>query len=163
MGTFWKIFADNRAIIMMAPGLFAAALALGWLAGWVVIRLVYNQRLAHQQDMITNLRAVLEEKLPASFLPPPLRKHSRQMSFGLILIFVGIGAALLGALIIATDKSVGDKQVTTKMMPSGTPSTPASKSAELKEQPNFVPLPVESPENRVFVDNPRLNRTVWGR
>lgn len=75
-----------------------------------MVRLVYNQRLAHQQDMITNLRAVLEEKLPVSFLPPIQRKRSKQMSFGLILIFVGLGAALLGAIILSFDKSAPPQQ-----------------------------------------------------
>ena len=66
MGPLWKILADNWDIILMYPVLFAAAVFIGWLAGWAVIRVVYNQRLAHQADMITNLRAVLEEKLPAT-------------------------------------------------------------------------------------------------
>jgi branched-subunit amino acid ABC-type transport system permease component len=74
----WKILTDNWDIILMYPVLFAAAVFIGWLAGWTIIRLVYNQRLAHQADMITNLRAVLEEKLPASFLPPI--KQSRRMN-----------------------------------------------------------------------------------
>ncbi|QWG21054.1 hypothetical protein KMZ93_13375 [Bradyrhizobium sediminis] len=104
MGFLWTIVTDNWAIIMMAPVLFVAALFLGWLAGWMVIRLVYNQRLAHQADMITNLRAVLEEKLPPSFLPLNYQKRSKRMSFGLVLIFFGIGAALLGALIVAYEK-----------------------------------------------------------
>jgi hypothetical protein len=98
MGPLWKIFTDNRDIIMMAPGLFLAAIATGWLAGWVVIRLVYNQRLAHQQDMIAKLRAVLEEKLPASFLPSP--KQSRPMLLPLILS--GLGLAFIGLGMAAT-------------------------------------------------------------
>jgi hypothetical protein len=47
MSPLWKIITDNRDIILMAPGVFLVAIALGWLAGWIVIRLVYNQRLAH--------------------------------------------------------------------------------------------------------------------
>ena len=105
MGIIWKTIADNWGIILMAPGVFIAAILLGWLAGWMVVRLVYNQRLAHQQDMITNLRAVLEEKLPTSFLSPPQQKRSKQMSFGLVLIFAGIGAALIGATIVTSDRS----------------------------------------------------------
>src|ERR1700694_676962 len=100
MGIIWKTIADNWGIILMAPAVFIAAIFLGWLAGWMVVRLVYNQRLAHQQDMITNLRAILEEKLPASFLESPERKRSKQMSVGLVLIFAGIGAALVGAIIV---------------------------------------------------------------
>jgi len=105
MGIIWKTIADNWGIILMAPGVFIAAILLGWLAGWMVVRLVYNQRLAHQQDMITNLRAVLEVKLPTSFLSPPQQKRSKQMSFGLVLIFAGIGAALIGATIVTSDRS----------------------------------------------------------
>jgi hypothetical protein len=101
MGPLWKIFTDNRDIILMAPGVFLAAIALGWLAGWMVIRLVYNQRLAHQQDMIAKLRGILEEKLPASFLPQP--KRSKLMSFPLIfgglgLAFIGLSLAAVGAI-----------------------------------------------------------------
>jgi hypothetical protein len=101
MWPLWKIFTDNWDIILMYPVLFAAAVFIGWLSGWAVVRIVYNQRLAHQADMIANLRAVLEEKLPASFLPPI--KRNRGVSFPLIL--VGLGLAFVG-IAIATGGAV---------------------------------------------------------
>jgi hypothetical protein len=91
-GILWKIITDNWGIILMAPAAFLAAVFLGSLIGWMVVRLVYNQRLAHQQDMITKLRAILEEKLPASFLPPPKRNRT---------IFGGLGLAVIGLTMVA--------------------------------------------------------------
>jgi hypothetical protein len=88
----WKFIVDNWDIILMYRALFAGAVIVGWLAGWAIIQLIYNQRLAHQADMIVKLRAILEEKLPSSFLPQP--KRSRPMSFALIL--GGIGLAFAG-------------------------------------------------------------------
>jgi hypothetical protein len=90
---------------MSAPVAFVAALCLGAVAGWIVVGLIYNQRLTHYQELIVNYRDVLEDKLPAHALQPFPIKRSKQMSFGLILIFMGVGAALIGALVVASDRS----------------------------------------------------------
>jgi hypothetical protein len=141
MGYFWKLISDNWAVVMIAPGLFVAALALGWLAGWIVVRLFYNQRLAHQQDMITKLRAVLEEKLPASFLPPPPRKYSKQMSFGLVLVFVGLGAAVIGALLVSFDRSGSPTKTS---LPATAPQHPPA-SPQLTPTIGSIPDPRTEP------------------
>jgi hypothetical protein len=100
-----KIVADNLDVLVRAPAAFIAALGLGVIAGWVAVGLIYNQRLTHYQELIDNYRDVLDEKLPVRALRPFPPKRSKQMSFGLILIFGGVGLALLGALIVALDRS----------------------------------------------------------
>jgi hypothetical protein len=100
-----RIVAENWSVLTSAPVAFVAALCLGAVAGWIVVGLIYNQRLTHYQELIANYRDVLEDKLPARALGPFPTKRSKQMSFGLILIFVGIGAALIGAVVVASDRS----------------------------------------------------------
>jgi len=64
----------NWGVVMTAPLPFLAALASGVFISWVVVRLIYNTRITHHQDVINNLRAVLEEKLPASSYDDPIDK-----------------------------------------------------------------------------------------
>jgi hypothetical protein len=92
---FNRLIADKWDIVMMYPGLFAAVFGLGFLVGIAVTRIFLNERLVGQQNDIAKLRAILEEKLPASFLPTS--KRSRPMSFPFIL--GGLGLALIGIAI----------------------------------------------------------------
>ncbi|MET4217864.1 hypothetical protein ABIB00_003076 [Bradyrhizobium sp. LB14.3] len=94
----WKVISENWAVVMMAPLPFLAALCSGIAVGWIVVGLIYSQRLAHQQDLIANLRAVLEDKMPARVLGPVLRARTKKMVIGLTLIFIGLGVALIGAV-----------------------------------------------------------------
>jgi hypothetical protein len=99
-----RIVAENWGVLMSAPVAFVAALGLGMVAGWILVGLIYNQRLTHYQELIANYRDVLDEKLPIRALRPFPVRRTKKMSFGLILIFVGLGAALLGVLIISFEK-----------------------------------------------------------
>jgi hypothetical protein len=138
MGPLWKIFTDNRDIILMYPVLFAAAVFIGWLAGWAIIRLVYNQRLAHQADMIANLRAVLEEKLPTSFLPPIKRSGPMSLPLilgGLILVLIGL---LIAASGVGWQMYRGSRLVANVVAPQ--PTTPAV-SVQVKVRTNPYDIP----------------------
>jgi hypothetical protein len=138
MGPLWKIFTDNRDIILMYPVLFAAAVFIGWLAGWAIIRLVYNQRLAHQADMIANLRAVLEEKLPTSFLPPIKRSGPMSLPLilgGLILVLIGL---LIAASGVGWQMYRGSRLVANVVAPQ--PNTPAV-SVQVKVRTNPYDIP----------------------
>src|SRR5258708_28028244 len=101
---FGRIIADKWDVLMMSPGAFWAVLGFGFFLGLAITRAFLNERITRQQMRITDLEKVLDGKLSASFLHPPARKRSRQMSFGLVLIFVGVGAALVGALIVVLEK-----------------------------------------------------------
>jgi hypothetical protein len=100
-----RTIADNWSVLVSAPVAFVAALCLGAVAGWAMIGLIYNQRLTHYQELIANYRDVLDEKLPTRALRPFPIKRSKQMSVGLILIFLGIGASLIGAILVFSDRS----------------------------------------------------------
>lgn len=86
---------------MMAPQAFLAALGIGAFAGWLLARIIYNNRLTHYQEVIANYRDVLEEKIPARALRPFPTKRNKKMFFGLVLIFGGVAAVFFGALIIS--------------------------------------------------------------
>jgi hypothetical protein len=100
-----RIVADNWSILVSAPVAFVAALCLGAIAGWIVVGLIYNQRLTHYQELIVNYQNVLEEKLPARALRPFPIKRSKQMSLGLLFILGGVTSVLLGAIIVSLDRS----------------------------------------------------------
>src|SRR5258708_1123554 len=102
---FGRIIADKWDVLMMSPGAFWAVLGFGFFLGLAITRAFLNERLTRQQMRIADLEKVLDGKLSASFLPPPRRKRSKQMSFGLVLIYVGVVVAFVGALILALDKS----------------------------------------------------------
>jgi hypothetical protein len=151
MGPVWKILTDNWDIILMYPVLFAAAVFIGWLSGWAVIRVVYNQRLAHQADMITNLRAVLEEKLPASFLPPI--KRNRGMSFPLILAglglaFVGIAIAIGGAVWQMRTTQADNPTAPLKMVGAAQPHTVTAPASP----PRITTAPADVPKKLAAID-----------
>jgi hypothetical protein len=138
----WKILSDNWGVVTMAPIAFFAALCAGVAIGWIVVGLIYNQRLAHQQDVIGNLRAVLEDKLPPSVLRAAPRMRTKRMSFGLILVFVGLGASLLGALIVLFDQPSQQTKINfTGVAPPSVTALPTQ---------NATPIPL--PENKVFID-----------
>ena len=102
---FGRIISDKWDILMMSPGAFFAVLGFGFVLGLAVTRAFLNERLTRQQMRIADLEKVLEGKLAISHLQPPQGKRSKQMSIGLILIFVGLGAAATGALVILFDRS----------------------------------------------------------
>lgn len=131
---------------MSAPIAFVAALCIGVAIGWVVIGLIYNQRLTHYQELIANYRDVLEEKLPARALRPLATKRSKQMSFGLILIFGGAIAVLIGALLVSLDRSPSSTKVT------GSGAIPATASAAAAT-PAAIPVAVPPADKpRQFLD-----------
>src|SRR6266478_4117828 len=70
----WKIISDNWGVVAMAPIPFLAAIASGIFVGWIVVQLIYNTRLAHQQDVINNLRAVALAVLTPRVDPGPGRR-----------------------------------------------------------------------------------------
>src|SRR5438445_284277 len=100
---FGKIITDKWDILMMSPGVFFAVLGFGFVLGLAITRAFLNERLTGQQIRITDLEKVLDGKLSANFLPP--RKRSKQMFVGLLLIFVGIGSTLVGAITVVSDRS----------------------------------------------------------
>jgi hypothetical protein len=137
----WKILSDNWGVVTMAPLVFLAALCSGVAIGWMVVSLIYNQRLVHQQDVIGNLRAVLEDKLPASVLRATPRTRTKRMSFGLILIFVGLSTSLLGALIVLFDKSYQQTKINiTGVAPPSVTALPTQSAP-----------PIPLPENKAFI------------
>jgi hypothetical protein len=140
-----RIVAENWGVLMSAPVAFVAALGLGAAVGWIVVGLIYNQRLTHYQELIANYRDVLDEKLPSRALRPFPIKRSKQMSFGLVLIFVGLSAAVAGAVLISLDRS-----------PSPTKTSEATNVA-----PKNLTVPT-SPINIAASSAPRhvLNRTA---
>jgi hypothetical protein len=103
---FGKIITDKWDILMMSPGAFFAVLGFGFFLGLAITRAFLNERLTRQQMRIADLEKVLDGKLSASFLPPSPRKRSKQMSVGPVLIFAGIGAALVGAIIVTSNRSL---------------------------------------------------------
>jgi hypothetical protein len=98
---FGKLITENWGILKMYPAAFGSVFGFGLIVGLAIVRAFLNERLVGQQNDIVKLRAILEEKLPASFLPQP--KRSRPMSFplilaGLSLAFVGIVIAIGGVI-----------------------------------------------------------------
>jgi hypothetical protein len=131
---FGRIIADKWDILMMSPGAFWAVLGFGFFLGLAITRAFLNERLTRQQMRITDLEKVLDGKLSASFLPPPLRKRSKQMSFGLVLIFVGVVAAFVGALLVARDSGPQTKVAT--------PTGPVAPSVVAPVIQNPIPPPL---------------------
>lgn len=142
-----RIVADNWSVLLSAPVAFVAALCLGAIACWIVVGLIYNQRLTHYQELIVNYQNVLEEKLPARALRPFPVKRSKQMSIGLVLVFVGITAALIGAVVIASDRSLPPLAQQTPQPPAGMPTA----NAPSITAPVLPPPPV-LPSTREFTD-----------
>ncbi|MEH2542828.1 hypothetical protein [Bradyrhizobium sp. AZCC 1699] len=118
----WRIISDNLGVVMTAPLPFFVAFCSGIGVGWIVVGLIYTQRLAHQQDLIQNLRAVLEDKMPASVLGSALRVRTKRMAVGLTLIFVGLGVSLFGAVLVV----LGGSATKTAAMP----TVPAASNAK---------------------------------
>jgi hypothetical protein len=141
-----RIIAENWGVLVTAPVAFIAALCFGAVLGWIVMGLIYNQRLTHYQELISNYRDVLEDKLPARALRPFPTRRSKQMSVGLVLIFVGVGAALLGALIVSFEKP--------KTLTKNLASDPISPSAVAPIAQSPAPVPPVPPavENKVLID-----------
>jgi hypothetical protein len=137
-----RIIAENWGVLVSAPLAFLAALCFGAVIGWIVVGLIYNQRLTHYQELIANYRDVLEEKLPVRALRPFPAKHSKQMSIGLIVIFVGVGAVILGALIVMFDKS----GLSVKQIGAALPAVPSVVGPNAQ---NPLPTPVLPSENKV--------------
>jgi hypothetical protein len=142
-----RIVADNWSVLLGAPVAFVAALCLGAIACWIVVGLIYNQRLTHYQELIVNYQNVLEEKLSARALRPFPVKRSKQMSIGLILIFVGIAAALIGAVVIASDRSLPPLAQKTPQTAAGTPTAIAPAITA-----PVLPTPPVLPSTREFTD-----------
>jgi hypothetical protein len=131
----WQTIADKWDIVMMAPQAFAAALLVGAAAGWLLARTIYNNRLTHHQELISNYRDILDNKLPTSALRPFPTKRSKRMSFGLALIFLGIGTTLIGATIVTSDRSPS----ASKPSPSTGPGMSGSPPAPQQTQPSIAP------------------------
>ncbi len=146
----WQALADKWDIVMMAPQAFIAALGIGAVGGWLLARIVYNNRLTHYQELIANYRDVLDDNLPARALRPFPIKRSKQMSLGLVFIFVGISAVIIGAFLVATDRSPAQSPKTSAAVPSAGP--PAI--SELSQSPitPVNPLPNLTPPIREFTD-----------
>src|SRR5271167_1991243 len=89
-----RIIADNWGVLMSAPLAFAAALCFGVIIGWIVIGLIYSQRLTHYQELIGHYRDVIDGKFPSTSAPPRNR-----MSFG--LVSVGLGIVAIGLIMAA--------------------------------------------------------------
>jgi hypothetical protein len=106
-----RIVAENWSVLMTAPVAFLAVLCLGGASVWIVVSLIYDQRLTHYQELIANYRDVLEEKLPVRALRPFPSKRSKKMSLGLILIFGGAVAVVIGALFVSLDRSPSPPKV----------------------------------------------------
>jgi hypothetical protein len=100
-----QALSDKWDIVMMAPQAFFAALAVGAFGGWLLARIIYNNRLTHHQELIANYRDVLDEKIPARALRPFPAHRSGKMSFGLGLIVFGLAVAASGAIVLLLDKS----------------------------------------------------------
>jgi hypothetical protein len=132
-----RIVIDNWGVLMSAPVAFIAALFLGAGAGWLVVGLIYNQRLTHYQELIANYRDVLDEKIPARALRPFPTKRSKQMSIGLVLIFAGIGAALVGAITVISDRS----------------PPPANQPVPTPVGPSPAPAPADAPSKSVLLSS----------
>lgn len=136
----WQALADKWDIVMMAPQAFIAALAIGAFGGWLLARIIYSNRLTHHQELISNYRDVLDEKLPARALRPFPIKRSKRMSIGIILVFVGIAAVLIGALIVVSDRSPSPSII----------SQAASVTPTAASSPVLAALPPQT--TRVFTD-----------
>jgi hypothetical protein len=149
MDQAWKAISDKWDIVMMAPVAFLAALGLGLSVGWIGAKLLYNQRLVEHQDLIANLRAVLEDKLPPSVLRKIPRKRSKAMSFGFLLILIGLICASVGAIIVfgSTVSPKADEktnpQAAAPPAPALIPATPhapaISPPSEVREFTNRTP------------------------
>jgi hypothetical protein len=141
-----QALADKWDIVLMAPQAFFAALCTGAFGGWLLARVIYNNRLTHHQELIANYRDVLEEKIPARALRPFPIRRTKRMIFGLILIFVGLGAALSGALVILFGNPPSNQAANTN-----SPAVPPSVVKPATQ--NVLPsTPPPAPENKVFVD-----------
>jgi hypothetical protein len=128
---FGKIIADKWDVLMMSPGAFIAVLGFGFFLGLAVVRAFLNERITRQQMRIVDLEKVLDGKLSASFLRPPIRKRSKTMSVGLGLIFGGLGASFVGAVLVLSDRSPSES----------TPSKIESGAAAAEPQPSPAPAP----------------------
>jgi hypothetical protein len=148
-----RIVAENWGVLVSAPLAFLAALCLGVAIGWVVVGLIYNQRVAAQDHTITNLRAVIEEKFPVSVIIPRHSGRTKRMTWGLVLLFVGLGAAVVGAVLIGFERP--PKQQLTKIEPPPVQPNEAAKTVQSPLPPS-VPLPsVTSTEREFTTRTPR--------
>jgi hypothetical protein len=152
---FNRLIADKWDIVMMYPGLFAAVIGLGFLVGIAVTRIFLNERLVGQQNDIAKLRAILEEKLPPSFLPQP--KRSRPMSFsfilgGLGLAFVGIAIAIGGA-VWQMRTTQADSPITPLKMPGA--AQPHTATAPAAPPPRIATAPADVPKKLAAIDELR--------
>jgi hypothetical protein len=132
-----RIVIENWGVLMSAPVAFIAALLLGAGAGWLVVGLIYNQRLTHYQELIANYRDVLDEKIPTRALRPFPIKRSKRMTIGLVLIFAGIGAVFVGAIIVTSDRS----------------PSPANQPASAPIVPSPAHPPVDAPSKSVLLSS----------
>lgn len=130
---FAKTVIDKWDILTTSPSAFFAVLGFGFFLGLAITRAFLNERLARQQMRIADLEKVLDGKLSASFLPLP-RKQGARMSVGLVLIFAGIGAALVGAVLVTSNRSprpASQSSIAPVVLPLGQPSTEASANSVL--------------------------------
>jgi hypothetical protein len=85
---FGRIIADKWDILMMSPGAFWAVLGFGFFLGLAVTRAFLNERLTRQQNEDRRSREGIGWKTISKFSAATPRKRSKQMSFGLVLIFL---------------------------------------------------------------------------
>lgn len=141
---FGRIIADKWDVVLTYPGLFGAVFGLGLVVGIALARIFLNERLVGQQNDIVKLRAILEDKLPPSFLPQP--KRSRTMSFtlvlgGISLAFIGLAVATVGILLRPQSTSPATQPLATEA-PAPQPAPTADAAGRPLPKDPYQPGPI---------------------
>jgi hypothetical protein len=91
----------NWDFVMKYPETAAAIALVSFVAGVILMRLIYNQSLMHQKDLVGHYKDIADGKLPSV---DSFRRH-QSMTLGWILLYGGLAASFAGILMVSFERS----------------------------------------------------------